>query len=81
MMGSLASHSMTRATSAGCLVSLTATTAAPPGSPEQAAGPQGCGIAHQSNLSPIVLENWPICQEPDSYMTTLALANSSFSAA
>jgi hypothetical protein len=47
-----------------------ATSAAPPGMPEQLAGPQGVGTATQSKSPPMVLSNCPICQEPDSYMTT-----------
>ena len=70
-------NSMTLPTSAGCLVALNATIAAPPGMAEQPAGPQGCGGTIHSNLSPMSDWNFWIIQEPATCIATSPLMNMS----
>ena len=70
-------NSKNAAVSLGDLAVFNATQAAPPGMPEQAAGPQGLGTATQSKLVPTFFCKLPICQLPASTMTTLPLMNSS----
>src|SRR5690606_16440232 len=64
-ISSRAIQSMNAATSVGFLAYLTATRAAPPGMPVQAAGPQGLPVATQSKLLPILVARLATCQDPE----------------
>src|SRR5689334_4928947 len=64
-LASCAMKSRKRPTSLGDLVVFSATQAAPPGMPEQAAGPQGLGTATQSKALPISFCMRLICHEPE----------------
>lgn len=56
---------MTLPTSSGFWVFLLATSAAPPGRPEQPASPQGDPMATQSNISPIFVDRFATCHDPE----------------
>ncbi len=65
MMSSRPRKSITLPTSAAFFVYLTATSAAPPGMPVQAAVPHGEPVATQSKFLPILLARLATCQLPE----------------